>query len=142
MKRNRIQDHPHHSPDVSMQSYNGLVTASSHRSAPQTDVDHTPRLFRRIVDASGFQDVQLQSGVFRRKYTGVRLNDANYLYAAVPVIPGQRRNSYGGFVPRGIDPLSYANLVANGPGAQPANPGGPGQMTGNAFYNPYAMGGG
>jgi len=128
-------------PEMPMQQYNGLVTSSPRRHAPATDVDHTPRLFRRFV-ATGLTEVQLNAGVQRRKFTGRRMSIVNYLYAAAPRIPGQTRDNYGGFHRRGIDPLSYQALVDSGPGSQPTNPGGPGKMAGTNFHNPYAMGGG
>ena len=123
-----------------MQSFNGLVTASPRRHAPQIDVDHTPRLFREYVN-TGQGDVQLTAGVPLKRFTGKRLKLVNYLYAAVPIVPGQRRDNRGGFIRRGIDPRNWQNLVDNGPGAQPSNPGGPAQMASPYFHNPYAMGG-
>lgn len=118
---------------------NGYLTRARNRAAPSTDKDSTPREFRRYVDASGFAHVQADNGLHRRVASGLRgpLAFVNYLYAIQPIIPGQTRDNYGGFHhPRGIDPQSYAQLWADGPGAQPVNPGGPGKIASNYFVNP------
>jgi hypothetical protein len=127
------------SPYYPMAVQNGYLTAKPDRSAPQTDVDHAPREYRNVVDASGYKHVQLNNGLFRRIGSGLRgpLAFVTYLYAAMPVIPGQMRDNFGGYQhPRGIDPQSYAQLWADGPGSQPVNPGGPGKIAADYFVNP------
>ena len=126
-------------PYYPMQVDNGFLTRSHNRGAPSTDLDSTPREYARIIDASGFKHVQAKAGTERRLRSGLRgpLNFVTYLYASMPIIPGQTRDNYGGFHhPRGIDPQSYAQLWADGPGAQPVNPGGPGRIAADYFINP------
>ena len=130
---------PPQGPYYPMKIDNGYLTATPNRHAPTTDKDSTPREYRRVVDASGFQHVQAINGLHRRIGQGLRgpLNFVSYLYAAMPIIPGQTRDNYGGFHhPRGIDPQSYAQLWADGPGSQPVNPGGPGRIAASHFVNP------
>lgn len=115
---------------------NGYLQANPVIHAPTTTTDFSPRLFQRYNIAAGQFEVQLDNGLHRKIGTGLRLPQVTYLYAANPRIPGQMRDNYGGFHKRGIDPQSYNNLVQNGPGAQPSNPGGPGKMAGNYLYNP------
>jgi len=114
---------------------NGYLTRASNRANPTTDKDHSPRLFPQYNGTGGQFDVQLNNGLRRRIGTGLRL-PVSYLYAAVPRVPGQQRDNQGGFHKHGIDPLSYQTLFDNGPGAQPANPGGPRKIAGDTFYNP------
>lgn len=57
-----------------------------------------------------------------------------------PIVPGQSRLSGGpnpaGYTPRGGSPGQWDMHVASGPGMQPKNPGGPGQMLApNGFTN-------
>ena len=103
--------------------------------------DNTPITFRRNVNASGLQDVQIKTGVSTtsRKKILFSATGRLYLAQAVPRIPGQTRDNKGGFHQRGIDPQSYAAMWNDGPGAQPANPGGPGKIAAPSFTNP--MGG-
>lgn len=117
---------------------NGYLTRSRHRDIPTTDVDHSPREFRRFVNASGSQDVQISNGLYRKTGFGRRFPIAfvNYLYASNPRIPGQMRDDYSGKHKRGIDPLSFQSLWQDGPGSQPAHPGGPGKIAAESFYNP------
>src|SRR5580692_11579284 len=118
-------------PYYPMQIDNGYLRAASNRHAPTTDLDSTPREYARIIDASGFRHVQANNGLWKRRGAGLMgpINYANYLTAIMPLIPGQTRDNYGGFhKPRGIDPQSYAQLWADGPGSQPVNPGGPGKI--------------
>lgn len=122
-----------------MQSLNGYVTRSRNRRAPENDIDHTPREFRRFVDASGIQSVQISNGLYRRIGQGLKLP---LIYAATmtfgmhPVIPGQRRDDYGGKHKKGIDPLSYQSMWDSGPGSQPMHPGGVRQIAGDSIMNP------
>lgn len=140
MRRYKLLN-PRSSPETPMQSYNGLVTASPSRRAPATDIDHTPRTFRHYVSV-GYTDMQLRNqGTQNKKFTGFRMADVNYLYAVAPTIPGQQRDNYGGFIRRGIDPLSWQSIVDAGPGSQPVHPAGPGKMASDYIHNPYAGGG-
>lgn len=105
------------------------------------DIDHTPRQFRRNVNASGLQDVQINNGLRWGVGRGNRFIpgfNVGYLYAAAPVIPGQQRGDAGGFHKRGPSPLNVQAMIQNGPGSQPANPGGPGQIAGTQLYNPMS----
>src|SRR5262249_21340912 len=117
---------------------NGFLTRSPRRANPSTDIDHYPREFRRFVNASGAQDVQINNGLFRKTGFGRRLPIAyaNYLYASTPRIPGQHRRDLSGNHKKGIDPLSYRRLWQQGPGSQPANPGGPGKLASNIVNSP------
>jgi hypothetical protein len=54
----------------------------------------------------------------------------------VPRIPGQTRGDVSGFHKRGPSPLNYDQFWQQGPGSQPSNPGGPGQIAGPQFINP------
>lgn len=124
-----------------MQSLNGLVVAKPNRKNPTSDFDLTPRQFRRNINASGLQDVQLKNGLRNRIATGLRINyrGAGYLHAAQPTIPGQTRGDSAGFHKRGPSPLNIQAMFANGPGAQPQNPGGPAKIAAPSYINP--MGG-
>lgn len=124
-----------------MQLYNGLVVAKSNRRNPTSDFDLTPRQFRRNINASGLQDVQIKNGLANGVASGKRINyrGAGYLHAAQPTIPGQTRGDVAGFHKRGPSPLNIQAMFDNGPGAQPQNPGGPGKIAGPTFINP--MGG-
>lgn len=124
-------------PFYPMELLNGLVVSKTDRQAPSSDFDMTPRQFRRYI-GNGTQDVQLNCGTQRRLRSGLRFGyrGAGYLFTVEPRIPGQTRGNYGGFHKRGPDPLSMQNLFANGPGAQPANPGGPGKIAAPAYQNP------
>jgi len=123
---------------VPMQFLNGLLIRKPNRNAPTNDYDLTPRMVRRFVAASGVHDVQLHGGLRDGIASGLRINvpAAGYLMAASPIIPGQQRGQVGGFHKRGPDPLSMAALWQNGPGSQPANPGGPGHIAGPYLANP------
>jgi hypothetical protein len=120
-----------------MQVLNGYLTRARNRANPSTDIDHSPREFRRYVDASGAQSVQISNGLRRRIGQGLRLPIAyvNYLYASTPIIPGQRRDDYGGKHKKGMDPLSFQSVWDAGPGSQPMHPGGVRQI-GGELQNP------
>src|SRR5215469_956187 len=118
-----------------MMSYNGALTRAPNRANPTTDLDHTPREFRRFV-SNGSQDVQLNNGLRYSAAMGKRIPWVGYTYAVTPRIPGQTRDNYGGFVNHGIGPLEYQNMFQQGPGSQPANPGGVRQIGGNLISNP------
>lgn len=127
-------------PYYPMQILNGLVVRKLDRQAPSTDYDETPRLFRRYLNASGWQDVQIYNGLRNRIATGWRRagtpQRSGYLVAVVPQYPGQTRGNYGGFIPRGPSPYNYNDAWTSGPGSQPSHPGGPGKIAAPQFYNP------
>lgn len=126
------QAHASGGPAFPMAVLNGYLTRARNRANPTTDIDHTPREFRRFVDASGAQSVQINNGLRRRIGQGLRLPIAyvNYLYASTPIIPGQRRDDYGGKHKKGMDPFTYQSLWDAGPGSQPMHPGGVRQIAG------------
>lgn len=123
-----------------MQSLNGLVIAKPNRRNPTSDFDLTPRQFRRFVGASGAQEVQIGNGMRSRTLTGIIMNypGEGFLNVIQPQMPGYRKTGQnaGGFHKRGPDPLSIFAMYQNGPGSQPANPGGPGRIIGQNFSNP------
>lgn len=123
-----------------MESYNGLEQRNRNRQAPESDMDYTPRQFRRFVGASGAQEVQIGNGLRDHIASGKIHNYAGegYLYAVVPQMPGYRRvgQNAGGFHKRGPDPLSVFSMYQSGPGSQPANPGGPGKIAAPSYVNP------
>lgn len=105
--------------------------------------DHTPTLQRRDDGGavSGRDNVQLINPVATTSRKRIVLyTAAGYLWAVVPRIPGQTRDNFGGFHMRGIDPQSYAAMVARGPGSNPVNPGGPGKIAGRSYVNPMHTG--
>lgn len=125
-------------PEYPMMPYNGLVTAYPNRNAPTSDLDRTPRQFRRNVNASGLQDVQISNGLQGKIGTGRRwlYRGAGYLYVSAPTIPGQTRGDVGGFPKRGPSPLNVQQWWDDGPGSQPRNPGGPGKIAAPVYINP------
>jgi hypothetical protein len=105
--------------------------------------DHTPTVQRRndSGQVSGVANVQLINPVATTTRKRIVLySAAGYLWAVAPRIPGQSRDNYGGFHARGIDPYSYAALIAAGPGSNPVNPGGPGKIAGRSYLNPMYSG--
>lgn len=124
------------SPYSPMQVYNGYLTSAANRHAPTTDKDNSPIEFRNYVNASGAQDVQINNGLQRRIASGLRLPYVSFLYASVPIVPGQQRDNYGGFHKHGIGPLEFQNIWNQGPGSQPQAPGGTRQMAGIYLHNP------
>jgi hypothetical protein len=127
-----------HTDPYAMQTYNGGLVRKPNRRPPSSDVDILPHQFRRYVNASGLQDVQLANGMRNGVLAGWRLPyaGAGYLFAVVPRIPGQTRGDVAGFHKRGPSPLNYDQFWQSGPGAQPSNPGGPGRIAGPHFINP------
>jgi hypothetical protein len=121
-----------------MQSYNNGLVRKWNRLPPTSDVDRLPHQFRRFVNGSGVQDVQLANGLRNGVAAGWRIPYAGtgYLFGVVPRIPGQTRGDVAGFHKRGPSPLNYDQFWQQGPGSQPANPGGPGQIAGPKFINP------
>jgi hypothetical protein len=127
-----------HTDPYAMQSYNNGLVPKRNRQAPTCDVDRLPHQFRRIVNASGLQDVQLLNGMWNGRLAGWRIPyfGAGWLFAAAPRIPGQTRGDVGGFHPRGPSPLNYDQMWQAGPGSQPANPGGPARIASPTYINP------
>jgi hypothetical protein len=127
-----------HTDPYPMQRYPVALVPKANRQAPSTDVDVLPHQFRRYVNASGLQDVQIINGMQNRILTGKRwpYRGAGWLSLSAPRIPGQTRGDAGGFHPRGPSPLNYDLMWQQGPGSQPANPGGPGRIAAPQFFNP------
>jgi hypothetical protein len=105
------------------------------------DYDFTQRQFRRYVDASGAQSVQLPSGLDSNRFRGYRYGyrGAGWYFAMVPRIPGQTRGNYGGFVPHPPSAQQLQTIVQQTAGQQPTNPAGfygPGGIAGDTFFNP------
>jgi hypothetical protein len=127
-----------HTDPSTMQSYNNSLVRKPNRLPPSTDVDRLPHQFRRYVNASGVQDVQLLNGLYNGILTGLRIPylGAGWLFTVVPRIPGQTRGDVAGFHKRGPSPLNYDQFWQQGPGSQPANPGGPGRIAAPQFVNP------
>jgi hypothetical protein len=101
--------------------------------------DYTPTVQRRndSGQVSGVANVQLINPVATTSRKRIVLyTAAGYLWAVAPRIPGQTRDNFAGFHMRGIDPYSYAALIAQGPGSNPVNPGGPGKIAGRRYVNP------
>lgn len=129
-----------HTDPYPMQPYNGGLVSKPNRQAPSSDVDRLPHQFRRYVNASGVQDVQLHNGLHNGIAAGWRLPylGAGWFALAAPRIPGQTRGDVGGFHARGPSPLNWEQMWQNGPGSQPSNPGGPGRIAAPRFYNPMS----
>lgn len=126
-------------PFVPMQVLNGLVIPKADRQAPSCDYDETPVQFRRQMgDVSGVSNVQLRNGLRNRIASGYRFvfPGAGFLFTVQPRIPGQTRGNYGGFVPRGPSPYNVTDIFENGPGSQPAHPGGPARIAAQSYVNP------
>jgi len=129
-----------HTDPQGMRSYNGGLVRKPNRQAPTSDADILPHQYRRWVNASGAQDVQLINGMQNGILSGLRLPylGAGWLFAAAPRIPGQTRGDVAGFHPRGPSPLNYDQMWQRGPGSQPNNPGGPGRIAAPQFINPMS----
>lgn len=130
------QAHQGNSPYYPMQVYNGFLTRKADRLNAETDVDHSGREFRRFVNASGAQDVQIYNGLQRRTAMGFRIPFVTYLYAAGSVVPGQMRDNRAGFVNTGPGPLEFQNIFEQSAGSQPQAPGGNRQISGTYLSNP------
>lgn len=137
------QDTRNH-PGAPFQNYYGLqFSAPANSQYSRSFNDHTPTLQRRYDSGqvSGVSQVQLINPVATTSRKRIVLyTAAGYLWAVAPRIPGQTRDNFGGFHARGIDPNSYAALIARGPGSQPVNPGGPGKIAGRSYVNPMHTG--
>jgi hypothetical protein len=124
--------------NVPVTNYRGRSSNPAPQQYSRSWNDYTPINFRRVVDASGVQSIQLRNPVAHTTRRRLTYRPAGYLFAQMPRIPGQMRDNAGGFHARGIDPLSYQAMWDNGPGAQPANPGGPARIASPQFINPHA----
>jgi hypothetical protein len=131
-----------------MQNYRGMSAIPNPARLNGEDIDNTPRQFRRVVDASGLQQIQIHNGLRagigrgNRNIPGIPLtgSEPSSFYWGqnniTPIIPGQTRGDVAGFHPRGPSPLNVQQMLLNGPGSQPDNPGGPGQIAGQNLVNP------
>ena len=121
-----------------MKSYAGSLVSKRNRQAPSSDVDTLPHQQRDFVDASGATQVQIFNGLRWGVASGRRIGypGVGFLYAVVPQIPGQTRGDAAGFHKKGPSPLNVQYLYNQGPGSQPANPGGPGQVASLNIVNP------
>jgi hypothetical protein len=121
-----------------MMNYRGLSAIPNPARNNGEDIDLTPRQFRRNVNASGLQDVQINNGLFRGIARGGRMRLIDYLYGSLVVIPGQTRGDAGGFHVRGPSSYNIQNMIDSTAGAQPENPGGPGMIAGTHLINPMS----
>jgi hypothetical protein len=125
------QQHAGNTPFYPMQNYRGLSSIPNPARNNGEDLDHTPRQFRRYVDASGKVQMQIRNGLWNGVGRGI-VNLPGIPIAWVlpngpfPVIPGQMRGDAGGFHTRGPSPYNIQNMMQNTAGSQPDNPGGPG----------------
>jgi hypothetical protein len=137
----QAQAHAANTPFYPMQNYRGLSAIPNPARNNGEDIDNTPRQFRRLVNASGVQDVQIHNGLRWGVGRGNRAIPGypyGYMYDVAPIIPGQTRGDAGGFHKRGPSPLNVAAIWQAGPGSQPANPGGPAQIAGTTLINPMS----
>lgn len=120
-----------------MRNINGSEFRKPNRRPSQSDVDVSPWPLRRYTNVSA-TDVQLHNGLRWGVASGRRVPylGTGYLYAIMPRIPGQTRDNVAGFHKRGPSPYNVQDVFDNGPGSQPAHPGGPGQIAGVQFVNP------
>jgi hypothetical protein len=121
-----------------MQGYNNGIQRKWNRLSPDSDADYLPHQLRRVVNASGAQDVQIGNGMHNKILAGLRTpyRGTGWLFMAAPIIPGQQRGDVAGFHVRGPSPLNYQQMWESGPGSQPDNPGGPGRIAANQVVNP------
>jgi hypothetical protein len=104
-----------------------------------SDLEQIPVWWREKQNPNGALDVQLKNGVgqvSQKKMDSTFYHRIGYLYAASQIIPPHSWRDYGGWHTRGPAPANMQNLWESGPGAQPANPGGPGKIASPAFVNP------
>lgn len=127
-------------PYYPMMNYRGLSAIPNPARNNGEDIDNTPRMFRRNVNASGLQDVQIHNGLRWGVGRGIRnipgLTSNAYLLTSAPIIPGQQRGDAGGFHKRGPSIYQINQWLQAGPGSQPTSPGGPGTIAGSQLYNP------
>lgn len=126
-----------HGVPYPMQSINGCERRAPNRRPSQSDLDYSPWPIRRYTNMST-TDVQLNNGLHNGVASGRRINyrGAGYLYATVPIIPGQTRDNVAGFHRKGPSPYNFADAWTAGPGSQPEHPGGPGKIAAPTFINP------
>lgn len=129
-----------HTDPYPMGRYDLSLVSKRNRQAPSSDVDILPHQFRRYVNASGVQDMQLANGLRNGVAAGWRIPYAGtgWLFGVVPRIPGQTRGDVAGFHKKGPSPLNYESMWQAGPGSQPSNPGGPGRIAGPTYVNPMS----
>jgi hypothetical protein len=122
-----------------MQSYNALETWKPNRRPSQSDLDGYPWPIRLLTNMS-VTDVQLVNGLQNRIASGRRIpyKGTGYLYGVQPIIPGQTRDNAAGYHRRGPSPYNVSDLYQDGPGSQPAHPGGPGKIAAPKFVNPMS----
>ena len=137
-------DYPDFGPTLNgtvypMQSYNHCETWKGNRRPSQSDVDMSPYPIRRFTNM-GVTDVQLNNGLAYKRLSGKRTpyQGTGYLYAIMPIIPGQTRDNVSGYHRRGPSPYNVQDIYTAGPGAQPEHPGGPGKIAAQTFINPMS----
>jgi hypothetical protein len=121
-----------------MMPYNGSMRPNPARNNG-SDLEGTPVSWRMKQNPNGALDVQLLNGVGQismKRMSSVNPHATGRLYAASQIIPPHQWRDYGGWHIRGPAPANVQNLWEAGPGAQPANPGGPGKIASPAFINP------
>lgn len=128
-----------HTVPLAMIVANGSEVSKRNRQAPTSDVDRSTWLARRFINM-GVKEVQLNNGlrygVGRGKRVGYR--GTGYMYAVMPIIPGQTRDNVAGFHRHGPSPYTMQDVWEQGPGAQPEHPGGPGKIAATTFINPMS----
>jgi len=126
-----------HTAPAGMRVFNGSEYRKPNRQAPESDVDAYPYLIRRYTNM-GYTELQLNNGMRDRILTGYRYAypGSGFMYTVQPIIPGQMRDNAAGWHRRGPSPYNVSDLYTNGPGAQPAHPGGPGKIAAPLFINP------
>jgi hypothetical protein len=103
------------------------------------DIDNTPRQWRRYVDPSCANQLQLNNGMRWGVLSGKKKMFSNTLWLGIaPRIPGQSRGDAAGFHKRGPSPYQVQSQFMAGPGSQPEAPGGPGTLAGMQLYNPMS----
>jgi hypothetical protein len=140
------QQHAGNTPFYPMQNYRGLSAIPNPARLNGEDIDHTPRQFRRYVDASGKLTMLIGNGMGRGQLRGI-INQPGIPIVWLlpngpfPLIPGQTRGDVAGFHTRGPAPANIQNMMDNTAGSQPQNPGGPGTVAlgkGGSLINPMS----
>lgn len=128
-----------HTRPLTMQVFNGYEFRKTNRQAPQSDQDFYPYLIRRYTNMS-VTDVQLHNGLRWGTLSGRRIPyyGTGFLNVVQPIIPGQMRDNVAGWHRKGPSPYRVNNVFQEGPGSQPANPGGPGKIAAPSFVNPMS----
>lgn len=122
-----------------MQSYNNCERRKANRQPSQSDEDLSPWPIRRYTNM-GVTDVQLNNGLGYKVASGKRTpyQGTGFMYAVMPIIPGQTRDNVAGFHRKGPSPYNVLDVYTAGPGAQPEHPGGPGKIAAPTFINPMS----